>query len=93
VVDVAQPERIILFGSAARGDMTGDSDADLLVIKDDVKSRRTLEGQIYMNLIGVNLPVDVIVATREDVERAKDQVGSIIRPAVKEGVVVYDVPA
>jgi len=90
VVDVAHPDRIILFGSAARGEMTHGSDADMLVIKDGVKSRRTLEGKIYKSLIGVNLPVDVIVATKEDIEEARSQVGTIIRPALEEGVVVYD---
>lgn len=90
VVEVAQPEQIILFGSAARGNMTRDSDADLLVVMDQVEHRGKLEGQIYVNLIGVRLPVDVVVVTREDVERYKDRVGAIIRPALREGVVVYD---
>ncbi len=93
VVEVAHPDQIILFGSAARGEMSQDSDADLLVVKDDVPSRRRLEGQIYKNLIGVRMPVDVIVATKEDIEACKDKVGTIIRPAVSEGVVVYDAPA
>ena len=90
VVEVAQPEQIILFGSAARGDMTGDSDADLLVVVDQVEHSRRLEGEVYVNLIGVRLPVDVIVVTRDDVERYKDKVGTIIRPALREGVVVYE---
>ena len=93
VVEVAQPEQIILFGSAARGDMTDDSDADLLVVVDQVDHSRRLEGEIYMNLIGVRVPVDVIVVTRDDVQRYKDKVGTIIRPALREGVVVYDAVA
>ena len=90
VVAVAQPEKIILFGSAARGEMTPDSDADLLVIKDAVAHRGRLEERIYRELFGVAMPVDVIVVTSEDVQRYGDKVGPIIRPALREGVVVYD---
>jgi predicted nucleotidyltransferase len=89
IVEVAQPDRIILFGSAARGEMGPDSDIDLLVVKSGVSHRRRLEGDIYMNLSGVGVGVDVIVATPEDVEYLKDSVGSIIRPALREGREVY----
>ena len=90
VVETAQPDQIILFGSAARGEMANDSDADLLVVKEHVEHRGKLEQQIYLSLFGVRLPVDVVVVTRQDVEDLKDKVGSIIRPALREGVVVYD---
>ena len=90
VVEIAQPEKIILFGSAARGEMTEDSDADLLVVKDEVQDPGELEGRIYVSLIGVPFPVDVIVVSRQDVERYRDKVGSIIRPALRGGEVVYD---
>ena len=90
VVEIAHPEQIILFGSAARGEMTEDSDADLLVVKDEVQDPGELEGRIYVSLIGVPFPVDVIVVSRQDVERYRDKVGSIIRPALRGGEVVYD---
>ena len=72
VIEVAQPDRIILFGSAARGQTGPDSDIDVLVIKSGIASRRTLAQQIYLHLFGVPAPVDVIVVTPEDVERFRD---------------------
>jgi predicted nucleotidyltransferase len=92
VVEVADPDRIILFGSAARGEMGPDSDIDLLVVKSGVPHRRNLEGDIYMNLFGLRIGVDVIVVTPEDVEYLKDRVGSVIGPALREGREVYAAP-
>jgi predicted nucleotidyltransferase len=89
IIEVAQPDRIILFGSAARGQMGPDSDIDLLVIKGGIASRRALAQQIYLHLFGVPTPVDVIVVTPQDVERFRDKVGSIIGPALREGKEVY----
>jgi predicted nucleotidyltransferase len=89
IVEVAQPERIIMFGSAARGDMGPDSDIDLLVVKAGVDHRRKLAGLIYRNLVGVLVPVDVVVVAPEDIERFRDRVGSIIRPALRDGREVY----
>lgn len=80
VVEVAQPEKIILFGSAARGEMGPHSDVDLLVIKSGAH-RLDLTGRIYMNLRGVGVAVDVIVVTPEDVERYRDSHPLVIAPA------------
>jgi uncharacterized protein len=53
IVKVAAPEKIILFGSAARGEMGPNSDVDLLVIKRGRFHRGRLTEKIYMNLFGV----------------------------------------
>jgi len=89
IVEVAQPEKIILFGSAVRGEMGPNSDVDLLVVKSDVAHRGRLAGAIYMNLIGVGQAVDVIVVTPEDIERYRDAIGLVIEPALREGKTVY----
>ncbi len=89
VVAVAQPEKVILFGSAARGEWGPDSDLDLLVIKSGVHRRRLAQA-IYRNLVGVGFPVDVVVVTPEDVERYGDSIGLILEPALREGKVVYE---
>lgn len=93
IVEVAQPDRIILFGSAARGDMGPDSDIDLLVIKAEVPHRRKLAQAIDLHLFGVPGPVDIIVVTPEDIERFGHKVGSIIRPALEEGKEIYVAPS
>ena len=89
IVEVAQPEKIILFGSAARGEMNRHSDVDLLVVKEGMH-RRDMAGRIYENLWGVGAAVDVVVVTPADVERYKDSHALVIKPALREGRVVYE---
>lgn len=88
IVEVAQPEKIIMFGSAVRGEMGPHSDVDLLVVKSGAH-RRQLAQEIYMNMFGVGQAVDVIVVTPEDIERYKDSFALVIEPALREGEVVY----
>lgn len=89
VVEAAQPERIILFGSAARGEMGPHSDVDLLIIRQGGNSRR-LMGQMYRRLHGVGAAVDAVMVSPGDVERYKDSHALVIKPALAEGRVVYD---
>ncbi len=89
IVQVAAPDRIILFGSAARRQVGPDSDLDLLVVKSGVPHRRRLARQIYRALFGIPVPVDVIVVTPEDVRAFQGKVGTIIDPALREGREVY----
>jgi uncharacterized protein len=88
IVLAAQPEKIILFGSAARGTMGPNSDVDLLVIKTGA-NRLELTGEIYRHLHGVGEAVDVVVVTPEDVERYGENPSLVIAPALQEGRVVY----
>ena len=89
VVNVAQPEKIILFGSAARGQLGPNSDVDLLVIKSGADQRK-LAMAIYQGLSRVGCAVDVIVATPEDVARYGECPALVYEPALREGRVVYD---
>ncbi|MGH8546769.1 MAG: nucleotidyltransferase domain-containing protein [Gammaproteobacteria bacterium] len=88
IVAAVQPEKIILFGSAAREEMGPDSDLDLLVIK-SCRNRRETARRIRRRLLGIGVPKDIIVATPEDIERYKDTIGLIYRPALREGKVLY----
>ena len=90
VVQVAHPQRLILFGSAARGEMGPDSDVDLLVVVQEPVHRRDLAGEIYRNLHGVQVPVDVVVVTENDVREFGNKLGTVLYPALKEGIVVYE---
>ena len=89
IVAVARPERIILFGSAARGGMGPHGDFDLLIVKEGAH-RRNLAGRIYENLHGVGAAVDVVVVTPADVERYRDSHALVIKPALDDGKVVYE---
>ena len=85
IVDVAQPDQIILFGSAARDEMGPHSDVDLLVIKRGEFDAGRLVGDIYMHLHGVGQAVDVILVTPELVERYRNTPYLVIAPALREG--------
>ena len=89
IVAVAQPDKIILFGSAARGEMGPNSDVDLLVVK-DTQDVRGLAARIYRHLRGIRVAVDAIVVAPSNVERYKDSHALVIKPALQEGTVVYE---
>ena len=89
IVEVAEPDRIVLFGSAARGQMGPDSDLDFLVIKSGVQHRRRLAQEIHLHMFGIGVPIDVIVVTPEDVRSLSEKVGTIIGPALREGKEIY----
>ena len=89
IVAVAKPDRVVLFGSAARGTAGPDSNLDFLVIKRGIPSRRQLAQSIYRALVGVPCSIDVVVMTPEDVENLKDGVATIVGPALREGREVY----
>jgi len=89
VVEAAKPDKIILFGSAARGQMGPNSDLDLLVVKSGKFNRGKLTTRIYRHLAGADAAVDIVVVTPEEVERYRDTHCLVICPALKEGKVVY----
>jgi predicted nucleotidyltransferase len=87
------PEQIILFGSHVRGDATPDSDLDLLVIVKGVTHPRRESTRIRRALRGLLVPVDVIVATPEQIAQYRDTIGLIYGPALREGRVLYERPS
>jgi predicted nucleotidyltransferase len=89
IVAVASPDRVILFGSAARDTAGPHSDLDFLVIKSGIASRRRVAQDIYRALVGIRASIDIVVVTPEDVETLKDGVATIIGPALREGREVY----
>jgi predicted nucleotidyltransferase len=89
VLSVASPDRIILFGSAAAGQMTGDSDVDLLIVEQEPKDERRESVRIGDALRGLGVPFDVIVIGKEWFEASKNVVGGIAYPAHKYGKAIY----
>ena len=90
IVDRFKPQKIILFGSLARGTAQRDSDADILVVMPVKGSKRKQATEIDVSLIGLDLPTDVIVVTPEELEKNRDRIGTIIYPAIREGKVLYE---
>lgn len=89
MVDTVHPLRIILFGSAARGEMGKHSDVDVLVVMPDGTHPRKTAQLLHMNMFGVPLAVDVVVATPSVLARDKDSFGLIYREALRDGKVLY----
>ncbi len=89
IVQKFQPERIILFGSHARGDGGPDSDVDLLVVMPVEGSKRQKAVEIGVALHDIRVPKDIIVTTPDAFAWRKEIPGTIERPADREGEVLY----
>ena len=89
IVAVAKPQKIILFGSGARGQLGPSSDLDILVVKDGV-GRRAMAQKIYGKMRGIEIGLDIVVASSEDLLRFKDSETVVIGLALKEGKIIYD---
>ena len=90
IVETAQPEKIILFGSRAHGDARPGSDFDLLVIKESDEPRYRRDAPLYLALAGVNAPVDVLTYTPEEVRDWSAVPQAFLTTAIREGKVVYE---
>ena len=89
IIEIAQPLRIILFGSAARAEMGPDSDIDVLVVMPEGVHRRRTAQLLYRQIRGLGVPFDILVATPDDLERHKDNIGLIYQSVLREGREVY----
>jgi predicted nucleotidyltransferase len=90
VTSVVPAERIILFGSAASGDMTRDSDIDLLIVEPTVDGERDEWVRVRESLRGLGYPFDIILMSRERYDETKDIIGGMAYPATKQGRVIYE---
>jgi uncharacterized protein len=89
IVRQFHPERVILFGSHARGAAGPDSDVDLLIVMEVKGLKHRKQVEIRLALHDIRVPKDIIVTTPEDFAWRKDVVGTIEYPAVREGKVLY----
>jgi len=89
IVTQFQPDNIILFGSHARGEAGLDSDVDLLIVMPVSGSKREKAIEIAVALHDIPVAKDVIVVTPDDFQWRKDIVGTIERPAAREGKLLY----
>jgi predicted nucleotidyltransferase len=90
LVDKFHPQRIILFGSQARGTADDRSDVDLLVVCRIEGDRFKLMTDMGRALSGVGFARDIIVLSPEEFERDREIPGTIARPASLEGKVLYE---
>jgi uncharacterized protein len=90
IADQFHPDKVILFGSYARGNPTADSDVDLLVIMNYPGRRLELLQMIRQSLQDIPTPKDIIIRTPEEVEKYGRYIGTVLYPALKEGQVMYE---
>jgi uncharacterized protein len=90
IVETAHPDKIILFGSRARGDARRDSDFDVLVIKESSEPRYRRSAPLYVALARIPVEVEVMVYTPQEVEEWREVPQAFITTAVREGVTLYE---
>ena len=90
IVATAHPDKVILFGSRARGEARPDSDLDVLVIQESDVPGYQRDAALYLALAGLNAPVDLITYTPEEVREWSAVPQAFITTAVREGKVVYE---
>lgn len=93
LVTAANPSKVILFGSYARGDATNDSDLDLMVIERDLPNKFEEMVRLKQVLRSLHIPVDVLVYSEEYVQEWGHLPGSALFWALQEGKVLHEVRA
>jgi len=89
IVAEVRPVRIVVFGSAARGDVGPDSDLDILVVMPDGTERLETTYRAHRSLRGVQCAVDIVVVTEAEVAALKDNPSLVVHTALTEGKEVY----
>jgi predicted nucleotidyltransferase len=86
------PEKIILFGSYARGDNNDKSDIDILIIMKNLKNEREITGLLYKSLLkeDITTPVDLLAVDNEKYNILKDKNGYIYKTIEQEGKILYE---
>ena len=85
------PDKIILYGSAARGDFNADSDIDLLLIKQGLEKKRMVDRLREANrYLDFGVPVELVVFTPSEIKSRLKQNDYFLQDALKEGKVVYE---
>jgi len=90
IVNLADPEKVILFGSHATGHAGPGSDVDLMVVTNKGESKRQVAVELYRALRRAGVAKDIVIVRPEAFERFRDVIGTVIYPAAHQGKVLYD---
>jgi len=85
-----KPERIILFGSRARGDAHSASDYDLLIIEESHEPRYRRSAPLYTLLADLPAEIEITVYTPQETMKWTGVEGSLVNNALRDGQVLYD---
>ena len=93
IVQTSDPQKVILFGSRARGDARPDSDFDLLVIRESAEARYRRSAPLYTALADLPVEVEIMVYTPEEVRQWSQVPEAFASTAVREGQILYERPS
>jgi predicted nucleotidyltransferase len=85
----ANPVKIVLFGSRARGDAGPDSDFDFLVVERNPQDRHAEMVRLGRALRPLGMPFDVVVVSERYAEDWGGVEGSMVHAALTEGRVLH----
>jgi predicted nucleotidyltransferase len=86
------PERIVLFGSYARGENKANSDIDILIIMKNLENERKITGLLYKELLNnhnISTPIDFLAIDYDKYNKLKDKIGYIYKTIEHEGQMLY----
>lgn len=90
IVETSHPEKVILFGSRARGDARLDSDIDLLVVANDPQPRSLRACALYGALSDILIPMDILVYRPGEIEEWRNVPQAFVTTAIREGSILYE---
>ena len=90
IVRQANPQRVILFGSRARGDARPESDLDFWVVAEDNRSRATRASDLYGILSDIPIPMDILVYQPDEITEWSSVPQAFVTTAIREGKPLYD---
>ena len=90
IVQGFRPNKIVLFGSYARGEATENSDIDLLIVFSEPVNKRQRAIEIRRILADMPIGKDIIVTSPEEIKKRGNLIGTILRPALREGKTLYE---
>ena len=96
IVEAADPEQVILFGSRSRGDARAASDVDLVVVEAEPfgpdRDRGAEETRLWHALAKFHVPKDILVYSRDEADRWRGSLNHVLARALREGRVLYERP-
>jgi len=92
IVEKANPDKIILFGSRARGVHREDSDYDILIVKNDISQDKHLVGFIYKEFYNrkLGVPVDLLLIDTDKYNKLSNETGYVYKKIKQEGEIIYE---
>lgn len=89
IIEIYNPEKIILFGSAVRGDLSSDSDIDFLIIKKDTPLYGADRIRELSRIIERNVPIDFLVYRPEEFDKRLEMGDPFLKAIIEEGKILY----